>query len=128
MADGLGEPQAQPSKKTTRNHMATEVCFINGATPGIGPHIAQGRLAERNQFAAIDLKWVSKPIAPELAHRGQIEMAALLPSIAVVFTVAGPVVYETKTPSVRVTDETNDPDGSSTACSASTRCLTATGR
>ena len=35
-------------------------------------------------------------------------MAALLPSIAVVFTVAGPVVYETKTPSVRVSGEKND--------------------
>ena len=94
--------------------MATEVCFVNGATLGIGPQIGQGRLAEGNQFAAIDRKSVSKPlrlsdnlqpITPELAHRGQVEMAALLPSIAVVFAVAGPVVYETRTPSVRATGE-----------------------
>ena len=81
--------------------MATQVSFINGATSGIGAQIAKGRPAQGNRFAALDRKSGSKsprlsdnlqPIAPELAHRGQVEMAALLPSIAVVFTIAGPVV------------------------------------
>jgi NAD(P)-dependent dehydrogenase (short-subunit alcohol dehydrogenase family) len=118
MPDGPGELQLlNLARKQSRNHMATKVCFINRATRGIGAQIAKGRLSEGNQFAAIDRKSGPgtprpsdnlQPVAPELARRGQVEMAALLPSIAVVFTVAGPVVYETRTPSVRVNDETND--------------------
>ena len=81
--------------------MATKVCFINVATRGIGAQIAQAPLADGNQFAAIDHKSGSPrpsdnlyPGAPELARKGQVEMAALLPIIAVAFTVGGPVVYE----------------------------------
>ena len=37
MADGLGELQLlNLARKQSRNHMATKVCFINGATRGIG--------------------------------------------------------------------------------------------
>jgi hypothetical protein len=96
MADGLGELQLlNLARKQSRNHMATKVCFINGATRGIGAQIAKGLLAEGNQFAAIDRKSGPRtprpsdnlqPVAPELARRGQIEMAALLPIIAIVFT------------------------------------------
>jgi NAD(P)-dependent dehydrogenase (short-subunit alcohol dehydrogenase family) len=104
MADGLGELRLlKLARKQTRNHMATKVCFINSATRGIGAQIAKAPLADGNRFAAIDRKSGSRtprpsdnlhPGAPELARKGQLEMAAPLPIIAVAFTVGGPVVYE----------------------------------
>jgi len=92
------------SKNNQRNHMATKVCFIDGATRGIGAQIAKAPLADGNRFAAIDRKSGSRtprpsdnlhPGAPELARKDPVEMtASLLPIIAVAFTVGGPVVYE----------------------------------
>ena len=85
--------------------MATNVCFIKGATCGIGARIAEAPRVDGNQIAAAARRPEAVksvlgfsdnllPVALEMTRKDHVEMAALLPIIAVVFTVGGPVVYE----------------------------------
>ena len=82
--------------------MATKFCFISGATCGIGAEIAKTPLDDGNRLEATSRKRAA--VLPhcsafpagslDVERRDQVEMMALLPFSAVVFTVGGPVVYE----------------------------------
>jgi NADP-dependent 3-hydroxy acid dehydrogenase YdfG len=85
--------------------MATKVCCINGASCGIGAEIVKAPLVESNQVATSCRKpeGVTKvprfsddliAVALDVTRKDQVEMAAPVPIITVVFTVGGPVVYE----------------------------------
>jgi hypothetical protein len=85
--------------------MSTKVCLIKNAGGAIRAEMAKAPLAERNQVAATCRKRepVKRapgclvnvlPVGPDATRRDQVEIAARLPNIAVVFTVGGPVVYE----------------------------------
>lgn len=85
--------------------MSTKVCLIKNAGCAIRAEMAKAPLAERNQVAATCRKRepVKRapgclvnvlPVGPDATRRDQVEIAARLPNIAVVFTVDGPVVYE----------------------------------
>jgi NAD(P)-dependent dehydrogenase (short-subunit alcohol dehydrogenase family) len=83
--------------------MTTKVCFITGATRGIGAEIAKAPLVDGNQVAATGRKPAAVtprfsdnllPLAQDVTRKVKVEMAAQLPTIAVVFTVGGPVVYQ----------------------------------
>ena len=85
--------------------MTTRVSFIKGATCGIGAGIAKAPGVDGNQIAATGRKpeTVSKApatsdnllcLALEVRRKDQVEVPALLPIIALVFTVGGPLVYQ----------------------------------
>jgi NADP-dependent 3-hydroxy acid dehydrogenase YdfG len=92
----------QAHKKRLKNHMAVEVCFIAGATCGTDTEIAKTRLCDGHRVETTGRKpadvtsYSSAFLAGTLdvERKDQLEMAAVLPIIAVVFTVGGPVVYE----------------------------------
>jgi hypothetical protein len=92
-------------RKESGIHMATKVCFIKEPICGIGAGIAKAPLVNGNQVAATvrkpeAVKRASRsfvnllPVAPDATCKNQVEIAVRLPSIAVVFTVGGPVIYE----------------------------------
>jgi short-subunit dehydrogenase involved in D-alanine esterification of teichoic acids len=105
MADALAKAQRLNLKKESRNHMATNVCFNKGATYGIGAELAKAPLVCANRVAATGYKPETAtqgpgsldnllPVALDVTRKDQVEVAALLPTIAVVFTVGGPLVYK----------------------------------
>jgi hypothetical protein len=82
--------------------MTTKFCFSSGGTCGIAAEIEETPLGDGNR-----LEITGRKPADAIAHssafpagsldverRDQVEMTALLPFIAVVLTVGGPVVYE----------------------------------
>jgi hypothetical protein len=90
-------------EEETRNHMATKVCCINGATCGIGTEIATTWPGDSNQVAATGRQPAAVtprfsdnllPVALDVTPKDQAEVAGLRPIIAVAFTVGGPVVYQ----------------------------------
>jgi hypothetical protein len=93
LADGIG--------KRSRNHMATQFCLMNGPACGVGADIA---LVHASHVTATHRESVAGtkalpssdnliPLTHNAARKDQVELAAL-PMIALVFTVAGPLVYE----------------------------------
>jgi hypothetical protein len=94
-----------PHDPESSDHMSTKVCLIKNASCAIRAEMAKAPLAERNQVAATCRKRqpVKRapgylvnvlPVALGATRKDQVQMAARLPNIAVVFTVGGPVVYE----------------------------------
>jgi hypothetical protein len=108
----------QPRKKQSTNLMATKVCFLMGATCGIGSEIAKSALVDGNQAVATDRK--PEPAAKALSTPDNLLPVPLdltseepargwlldlftpvlvesrcLPSVA--FTPSGPLVYEWET-------------------------------
>lgn len=102
MADGLNEVQSLNLAKNRPEIIWPHKLALSTVPPRGSVHRSQR--ADRFKVIGLRLSIVSRgpsrrrvsdnlrPIASELAHRDQVEMAALLPSIAVVFTIAGPVV------------------------------------
>jgi hypothetical protein len=84
--------------------MDTQCCFINSATCGIGAEIATTPLDTSSQLAAKACKpeAVTKPLrlsnklltVVPAARQIEVETAASLPIITVVYTIGGPVVYQ----------------------------------
>jgi hypothetical protein len=82
--------------------MDTQFCFMNSATCGISAEIAPAPLDDSIKVAATGRKPAAVtpifsdnlPVAADVTRKDQVEMAAPVPIIAVVFTVGGPVVYE----------------------------------
>jgi hypothetical protein len=78
--------------------MATKVCFINDGSCGI----AETPLVHGNQITPRKPELVMPrssesflPVALDVPCEAEGEVAALLPRIAVAFTVGGPLVYQT---------------------------------
>ena len=85
--------------------MTTRVSFIKGATCGIGAGIAKAPGVDGNQIAATGRKPETAtkapatlrnrhPVALEVACKDQVQVPALLPVVALVFTAGGPLVYQ----------------------------------
>jgi hypothetical protein len=79
--------------------MTTKVCFTNGTPCRIGAEIANAPLVDCYHVAGSGRK--AAAVTPhrsdnflDVSRKDKIELPALLPTVAVVFTVGGPLVYQ----------------------------------